>query len=62
MLFGAAHVANVFVTGHLLAAAVQADFTPGWTWALPMLVVLPNALFGLFLLRKVRNHTRLSTD
>jgi len=109
-LFGAVHVLNVFVTGQLLEAAVQAvaaflsglllmallvrtgsiwvpiayhalwdfgtfvasstrpadaapaDFAQGWTWALPMLVVLPNALFGLFLLRKVRNHTRLSTD
>jgi membrane protease YdiL (CAAX protease family) len=39
-----------------------ADFAQGWTWALPILIVLPNFLYGLFLLRKVRNDTRLSTD
>ena len=38
------------------------DFAQGWTWSLPMLIVLPNFLFALFLLRKVRNDTRLSTD
>jgi len=110
VLFGAVHVLNVFTTGRLLEAAVQAvaafmsgmlliallirtgsiwvpiayhalwdfgtfvtsatspkdqgptDFAQGWTWAVPMLVVLPNFLYALFLLRKVRNHTRLSTD
>ena len=39
-----------------------ADFAQGWTWTLPILIVLPNFLYGLFLLRKVRNDTRLSTD
>lgn len=110
VLFGVVHVLNVFTTGRLLEAAVQAaaafmsgmlliallvrtgsiwvpiayhalwdfgtfvtsatsprdqgpaDFAHGWTWAVPMLVVLPNFLYALFLLRKVRNHTRLSTD
>ena len=38
------------------------DFTQGWTWALPILIVLPNFLYALFLLRRVRNDTMLSTD
>lgn len=38
------------------------DFAHGWIWSLPMLIVLPNFLFVLFLLRKVRNDTRLPTD
>lgn len=38
------------------------DFAQGWTWALPMLIVLPNFLYALFLLRKVRNLTQPSTD
>ena len=38
------------------------DFVQGWTWALPILIVLPNFLYALFLLSKVRNDTRLSTD
>ena len=110
LLFGAVHILNVIVTGHLGEAIVQAvaafmsgmlliallirtgsiwvpivyhalwdlgtfvssatrpadatplDFGHGWTWALPMLIVLPNFLFALFLLRKVRNDTRLTTD
>ena len=37
------------------------DFTQGWTWALPILLVLPNFLYALYLLRKNRNDTRLST-
>ncbi len=110
VLFGAVHVLNVFVTGHLFEAAVQAvaaflsglvlvallvrtgsiwvpiayhalwdfgtfmssaggktpsqgaDLSQGWAWALPILLVLPNCLYALFLLRRVRNDTRLSTD
>ncbi|MBK9443873.1 MAG: CPBP family intramembrane metalloprotease [Comamonadaceae bacterium] len=38
------------------------DFSQGWTWALPILLVLPNCVYGLFLLRKVRNGTTLTTD
>lgn len=38
------------------------DFTQGWTSALPILIVLPNFLYALFLLRKVHNDSRLSTD
>lgn len=38
------------------------DLSQGWTWTLPILMVLPNFLYALFLLRKVRNDTRLSTD
>lgn len=44
------------------ADAAPVDFGQGWTWALPILIVLPNFLFALFLLRKVRNDTRLTTD
>lgn len=40
-------------------AEAPADFTQGWTWAIPMLVVLPNFLYALFLLRGVRNDTPL---
>ena len=39
-----------------------ADFGQGWTWALPILIVLPNFLFALFLLRRVRKDTQMSTD
>lgn len=39
--------------------AAPVDFTQGWTWAMPMLVVLPNFLYALFLLRGVRNDTPL---
>ena len=42
--------------------AAPIDFAQGWTWALPILVVLPNFLYALYLLRNVRNDTRLSTD
>lgn len=110
VLFGSVHLLNVFVTGQLFEAAVQAltaflsglvlvallvrtgsiwvpivyhalwdfgtfmisaggkapgphtDLSQGWAWALPVLLVLPNFLYAMFLLRRVRNHTRLSTD
>jgi membrane protease YdiL (CAAX protease family) len=110
VLFGAVHVMNVFTTGQLGEAVVQAvaafmsgmlliallirtgsiwvpivyhalwdfgtfvasassaasgppiDVTQGWNWAIPILMVLPNFLFALYLLRGVRNDTRLSTD
>jgi membrane protease YdiL (CAAX protease family) len=109
-LFGAVHVLNVFVTGQLLEAAVQAvaafcsgmllvallvrtgsiwvpityhalwdfgtfmtsagsrasgqaaDLSQGWTWTIPILMVLPNFICAMVLLRKVRNDTSLSTD
>lgn len=54
---------GTFVTsssGHKTGGPV--DFGQGWTWALPILIVLPNFLYALFLLRKVRNDTRLTTD
>jgi membrane protease YdiL (CAAX protease family) len=38
------------------------DVAQGWNWTIPMLMVLPNFLFALFLLRGVRNDTRLATD
>lgn len=38
------------------------DFAQGWMWALPMLIVPPNFLYALFLLRKARNDIRLATD
>jgi membrane protease YdiL (CAAX protease family) len=38
------------------------DFAHGWAWALPILIVLPNFFYALYLLRQVRNDTRLSTD
>lgn len=39
-----------------------ADLSQGWTWSIPILMVLPNFLYALYLLRKVRNDTRLTTD
>ena len=38
------------------------DVAQGWNWTIPMLMVLPNFLYALYLLRGVRNDTRLSTD
>jgi membrane protease YdiL (CAAX protease family) len=38
------------------------DLKQGMQWAIPMLMVLPNFLYALYLLRKVRNDTVLSTD
>ena len=38
------------------------DVAQGWNWTIPMLMVLPNFLFALYLLRGVRNDTRLATD
>ena len=38
------------------------DFAQGLMWALPMLIVLPNFLYALILLRKVRNNTRFATE
>lgn len=35
--------------------AAPADITQGMRWAIPMLLVLPNFLYAVFLLRKVRN-------
>jgi hypothetical protein len=31
-------------------------------WLLPIALVTPNCLYGLYLLRKVRNDSQLSTD
>lgn len=38
------------------------DVMQGWNWAIPVLMVLPNFLFALYLLRNVRNDSRLPTD
>ena len=38
------------------------DLAQGWTWSLPLLLVLPNFVYALYLLRRVRNDTRLTTD
>jgi membrane protease YdiL (CAAX protease family) len=38
------------------------DVAQGWNWTIPMLMVLPNFLFAMYLLRGVRNDTRLATD
>lgn len=38
------------------------DLSHGWTWSIPLLLVLPNFLYALYLLRKVTNDTRLTTD
>jgi uncharacterized protein len=110
LLFGSVHVLNVFVTGQLFEAVVQAtaatmsgllfvallirtgslwvpiayhtlwDFftftmasgaakgadaaepTQGLAWLLPIALVTPNCLYGLYLLRQVRNDSQLSTD
>ncbi len=54
---------GTFVTSAASPKTVEpVDFAAGWTWALPILMVLPNFLYALFLLRKVGNDTRLSTD
>lgn len=34
----------------------------GWSFLLPFALVVPNFLYGIYLLRNVRNSTRLSTD
>jgi len=44
------------------ASGPPIDVAQGWNWTIPMLMVLPNFLFALFLLRRVRNDTRLATD
>jgi membrane protease YdiL (CAAX protease family) len=103
-LFGSVHVLNVFVTGELFEAAIQAlaafmsgllfmalllrtgslwvpvvyhalwdfgtfmvsasgaskggahtDLTHGWAWTLPLILVLPNFLYAMYLLRNMRN-------
>ncbi len=33
----------------------SADLSQGWTWAVPLLLVLPNFLYAMYLLRNVRN-------
>ncbi len=38
------------------------DLSHGWMWSVPLLLVLPNFLYALYLLRKVTNETRLTTD
>lgn len=43
-------------------AAPGIDVTAGWNWTMPVMLVLPNFLYALFLLRAVRNDTRLATD
>ncbi len=53
---------GTFVTSATADTAAPQDFTAGWLWALPMVIVLPNALYALVLLRRVRHDTRLSTD
>jgi len=44
------------------ASGPPIDVAQGWNWTIPMLMVLPNLLFALFLLRGVHNDTRLATD
>lgn len=39
-------------SGASRTAAQPTDFSQGWAWALPALLVLPNALYGLYLLRQ----------
>ena len=43
-------------------AGAAAGPTQGHAWLLPVLLVLPNFLYALFLLRRVRHDTGLSTD
>jgi membrane protease YdiL (CAAX protease family) len=60
--------AAAFMSGTLVISAGSAssgppiDVVKGWNWTIPMLMVLPNFLFALYLLRGVRNDTRLATD
>jgi hypothetical protein len=44
------------------ASGPPIDITQGRNWTIPMLMVLPNFLYALYLLRGVRNDTRLATD
>ena len=54
---------GTFMTGASKHAGSDGpNLNQGWTWTLPILMVLPNFLYALYLLRKVRNDTRLSTD
>ena len=49
--------------GELEAAVARANGDPGgWAFLLPVALVLPNFLYAAYLLRNVRNDTRLSTD
>jgi membrane protease YdiL (CAAX protease family) len=44
------------------ARGTPIDVTQGWYWAIPILMVLPNFLYALYLLRGVRNDSRLSPE
>jgi len=44
------------------ASGPPIDVAQGWNWTIPMLMVLPNFLFAMYLLRGVRNDARLATD
>lgn len=45
----------VVSAGSTDGGAAPADITQGMRWAIPILLVLPNFLYAVFLLRKVRN-------
>ncbi len=38
------------------------DLSQEWAWTIPILMVLPNFLYAVYLLRKVRNDMHLTTD
>jgi hypothetical protein len=53
---------GTFVVSAGAKDSAPVDLRENMQWAIPLLLVLPNFLYGLYLLRKVRNDTVLSTD
>lgn len=48
--------------GHQSGGDIPTGDVGGWAFFLPVLLVLPNFLYGIYLLRNVRNEDVLSTD
>ena len=48
--------------GHQSSVEVPGGDVGGWAFLLPVVLVLPNFLYGVYLLRNVRNDDVLSTD
>jgi hypothetical protein len=55
-------VMDVALSAGSAASGPPINIAQGWNWTIPMLMVLPNFLFAMCLLRGVRNDTRLATD
>lgn len=52
----------VISMGSANSGGAPVDVAQGSNWVLPIALILPNFLWALFMLRKVRNDTRLTTD